>query len=294
LIGVNSRLMVTKVSLNEDLKKEEFEKRESQEMSTQIIGSEAEQEKSGLKEIETLQEGDLSDDIKEAHEINESDKGNLPQAAVHCHDEDDLDGLKNNIEIQGQGDLIKERFLLNDINEANVISEIELENPADSKEQNGDEYCTKIKKTTMKEKCTKEDSLLSSVATKTPEAEKILDGKHNGNSTPRNQETEVVESQRNEHTKTQPALTKTAPGSNEMKRSPSFTFKDLAKKLSSGRRSRSDSEESGSETGLETNANKVMLDAEGLEITQWTLVVDRPKQWHYCWHILRPEMTILH
>jgi len=292
LIGVNSRLMVTKVSLNEDLKKEEFEKRESQEMSTQIIGSE---EKSGLKEIETLQEGDLSDDIKKAHEINESDKGNLPQAVEHSHDGDDLDGLKNNIEIQGQGDVIKERFPLNDIKEPNVIAEIELENPADSKEQNGDKFCTKIKKTTMKEKCTKEDdSSLSSVMTKTPEAEKILDGKHNGNSTPRNQEREVVESQRNEHTKTQQALKKTAPGSNEMKRSPSFTFKDLAKKLSSGRRSRSDSEESGSETGLETNANKVMLDAEGLEITQWTLVVDRPKQWHYCWHILRPEMTILH
>ena len=260
------RDVVAKGCLNEDLRKEEFEKLESQEISTQIIDSDAEQEKNGLEEIETPR--DLSDDIKNANEINESEKGNLPQAAEHSHDEDDLDGL-NNIEIQGHGDLIKERFLLNDTKEAKVISEFEPENPANSKEQNGEE-------------------------TKTPEAEKILDGKYNGNSMPRNKETEVVESQRTEHTETQRALKKTSSGSNEVKRSPSFTFKDLAKKLSSGRRSRSDSEESGSETGLETNANKVMLDAEGLEITQWTLVVDRPKQWHYCWHILRPEMTILH
>ena len=290
-----SSLMTSKGSRNEDFRKEEFEKQESHEFSTQIIDSEVEQEKSGLKEIETLQEYGLSDDIKKANEINDGEKGKLPQAAEHSHDEEDLNSL-GNIEIQGNGDLINEGFLLNDIKEANVISETELENenPADSKEQNGDEFCTNVKETTLKEKSTKEGNSLSSVVTKTPGTETTLEGKYNGNSKPPNQEIDVVENQRNEHAKIQRALKKTSSGSNEMKRSPSFTFKDLAKKLSSGRKSRSDSEESGSETGLETNANKVMLDAEGLEITQWTLVVDRPKQWHYCWHILRPEMTILH
>ncbi|PFX30484.1 uncharacterized protein LOC111323498 isoform X2 [Stylophora pistillata] len=86
-----------------------------------------------------------------------------------------------------------------------------------------------------------------------------------------------------------------AGGSNELKRSSSFTFKDIGKKLSFRRNSKSDViGESRSETGLQTNADKMMLDAQGLEITQWTLVVSRPKEWHYCWHILRSEMTILH
>ena len=279
LRGINSCLMVSKGSRNEELWKEESEKQESNDISTQIIDSEAKQEKSGFKEIEPPQEGDLSDDIKKA---NDEDL------------EKNENGVKE-IKIQGNGDLINERFLLNNIKEANAISKTELKNekPPDSKEQNGDEFCTKVKEAIMKEKPTKEGSSLSSAGvTKTLGSEKTLEGKYNGNSAPPNQDMEVVASQGNEHTKTQRALKKTSTGSSES--SPSFTFKDLAKKLNTGRRSTSNSEESGSETGLETNANKVMLDAEGLEITQWTLVVDRPKQWHYCWHILRPEMTILH
>ena len=294
-----SCFMITKGSLNEALMKEEFEKQKSQEILTQFFDGEVKQEKNGLKEIETPQEGNLSDDTKKANEINEEEKGNLPQLADESHDEDDLEknGSKK-IEIQGNGDLINGRFMLNDTKGATVISKTEVENEnliADSGEQNGDEFSTKVKEAVMKQKSAKEDSSLSSVVTKAPGAEKTFEGKYNSNSEPRNEETEVVESQRNdEHTKTQRALKKTSSGSNEIKHSPSFTLKDFSKKISSGRRSRSDSEETGSETGLETNANKVMLDAEGLEITQWTLVVDRPKQWHYCWHILRPEMTILH
>ena len=296
LRGINSCLMVSKGSRNEELWTEESEKQESHEISTQIIDSEAKQEKSGFKEIETLQEGDLSDDIQKANENNEGEKRNFPQFPEETHDEDlekNKNGVKE-IKIQGNGDLINERFLLNNIKEANVISKTELKNekPPDSKEQNGDEFCTNVKEAIMKEKPTIEGSSLSSAVTKTLGAEKTFEGKYNGNPAPPNQDIEVVASQGNEHTKTQRTLKKTSTGSSES--SPSFTFKDLAKKLNSGRRSRSNSEESGSETGLETNANKVMLDAEGLEITQWTLVVDRPKQWHYCWHILRPEMTILH
>ena len=297
LRGTDSCFMVTKGSLNEDLMKEDFEKQESQEILTEIINSEGEQEKSGLKKNEIPQEGDLSNDDKKADEINEGEKGDFPQRAEQSHDEDDLkmNGSKK-IEIQGNGDLVNERYMLNDTREAYMISktELESENPADSKEQNGNEFSTKVKEAVIKEKSTKEDSSMSSVVTETLGAEKTLEGKYSSNSELRNQETEVVVSQRNEHTKTQRALKRTSSGSDEMKRIPSFTLKDFAKKISPGRRSRSGSEETGSETGLETSANKVMLDAEGLEITQWTLVVDRPKQWHYCWHILRPEMTILH
>lgn len=297
LRGLESCLMTIKGSLNEDLGKEEFEGEESHEVSSQINYSEAEQEKNGFREIETLQEGDLSDDIKKANEIKEGDTENLPQFAVQSHDEDDLEnsGLME-IEMQGNGDLFNKRFLLNNTKEANVISNTrhQNENPSDSKEQNCDEFCTNDEEAMIKEKSRKEDSSLSSAVNKTSGEEKALEGKYNGNSEPSNQEIEAVGSQGNDYTKTQRALKKTSTGSSEMKRSPSFTFKDLAKKLSSGQRSRSNSEESKLETGLEKNANKVMLDAEGLEITQWTLVVDRPKQWHYCWHILRPEMTVLH
>lgn len=297
LRGLESCLMTIKGSLNEDLGKEEFEGEESHEVSSQINYSEAEQEKNGFREIETLQEGDLSDDIKKANEIKEGDTENLPQFAVQSHDEDDLEssGLME-IQMQGNGDLFNKRFLLNNTKEANVISNTrhQNENPSDSKEQNCDEFCTNDEEAMIKEKSRKEDSSLSSAVNETSGEEKALEGKYNGNSKPSNQEIEVVGSQGNDYTKTQRALKKTSTGSSEMKRSPSFTFKDLAKKLSSGQRSRSNSEESKLETGLETNANKVMLDAEGLEITQWTLVVDRPKQWHYCWHILRPEMTVLH
>lgn len=288
LRGLESCLMTIKGSLNEDLGKKEFEEEESHEVSSQIIYSEAEKETdNGFREIETLQEGDLSDDIKKANEIKEGDKEN----------EDDLEksGLME-IEMQGNGDLFNERFLLNNTKEANVISNTRPQNetPSDTKKQNCDEFCTNDEEAMIKEKSRKEDSSLSSAMSKTSEVEKALEEKYNGNSEPSNQEIEVVASQGNEHTKTQRESKKTLTGSSEMKRSPSFTFKDLAKKLSSGQRSPSNSEESKSETGLETNANKVMLDAEGLEITQWTLVVDRPKQWHYCWHILRPEMTVLH
>ena len=298
LRGTDPCFMGIKGSLDEDLMKEDFEKQESQEISTQIIDSDREQEKSGLKKIEILQKGELSDDIKKADEINEGEKGDFPQLAEQSHDEDDLkmNGSKK-IEIQGNGNPVNERCMLSDTKEVNVISKIEVknENPADSKEQNGNEFSTKVKEAVMKEKSAKEDGLLSSVVTETLGAEKILEGKYlSSNSETRNKEKEEVQSQRNEHIKPQRALKKTSSGSNEMNHSPSFTFKDLAKKISPGRRSRSDSEETGSETGLETSANKVMLDAEGLEITQWSLVVDRPKQWHYCWHILRPEMTILH
>lgn len=81
----------------------------------------------------------------------------------------------------------------------------------------------------------------------------------------------------------------------EVKRSPSASLRDLGKKLNFKRKSKLNEEEAkGTGKDLETGANKIMLDAQGLEITQWNLMVERPKRWHYCWHILRSEMTLLH
>lgn len=83
--------------------------------------------------------------------------------------------------------------------------------------------------------------------------------------------------------------------SKEMKRSSSFNLKDFGKKLGLRQRIKScEDNENGPNANFETKADKVMLDAQGLEITQWKLMVERPKEWHYCWHILRSEMTILH
>ena len=81
--------------------------------------------------------------------------------------------------------------------------------------------------------------------------------------------------------------------SKEIKRSSSFNLKDFGKKLGLRQRIKS-GEDNGLNANFETKADKVMLDAQGLEITQWRLMVERPKEWHYCWHILRSEMTILH
>ena len=81
--------------------------------------------------------------------------------------------------------------------------------------------------------------------------------------------------------------------SKEIKRSSSFNLKDFGKKLGLRQRIKS-GEDNGLNANFETKADKVMLDAQGLEITQWRLMVERPKEWHYCWHILRSELTILH
>ena len=101
-----------------------------------------------------------------------------------------------------------------------------------------------------------------------------------------------VESENN----TEQAENKKASGElHEVKRSPSASLRDLSKKLNFKRRSKLNEEETkATDKNLETGANKIMLDAQGLEITQWNLMVERPKQWHYCWHILRSEMTLLH
>ena len=83
--------------------------------------------------------------------------------------------------------------------------------------------------------------------------------------------------------------------SREIKRSSSFNLKDFGKKLNLRQRIKSgEDKENSPNANFETKADKVMLDAQGLEITQWKLMVERPKEWHYCWHILRSEMTILH
>ena len=151
-----------------------------------------------------------------------------------------------------------------------------------SNRQNGGETFIKAEAANQDENTT-EDLQLKAAIKKKLEA---LERKQNLN------DAEGLES---ESTTVREERRKTSTGSKEMKRSSSFTLKDFGKKLNLRRRSKSsEDEEAGSETNLDTKANKVMLDAQGLEITQWNLMVKRPKEWHYCWHILRSEMTILH
>lgn len=45
---------------------------------------------------------------------------------------------------------------------------------------------------------------------------------------------------------------------------------------------------------LGDNLESVMLDAVGLEIKQWENMVNKPKQWQYCWQILRKDMIPVH
>lgn len=40
--------------------------------------------------------------------------------------------------------------------------------------------------------------------------------------------------------------------------------------------------------------DEMTLDAIGLEVKQWENVVNKPKQWHYSWHILRKDMIPVH
>lgn len=327
---------------NEDVGKEEFEKQEPCEISTQILENDTEKEKNALNEIEAVQKGDLAENTPvlndiTANEIKESWNGNSPEFSENSRQEDDQekDDLKE-IETQCNGDLTDEVFVLNEIKEADVVknAESEKENPSNSSEnsrteheqkpnkqngyeictiaeevtkqngdgtcttieeatkQNDDGTCTTVEEATKQEESTKEDSLLKYAAvTETRGSVKSIEGKCNNISEPRNEEIKA-DSLQSDHTKAPKATRKT--GSHELKHSSSFSLKDFGKKLSFRRRSKPDSEENGSETGLQTNTNKLMLDAQGLEITQWKLVVDRPKQWHYCWHILRPDMTILH
>ncbi|XP_078376852.1 uncharacterized protein LOC144660155 isoform X2 [Oculina patagonica] len=301
----DDRREVTNGPDNEDAKRDE--KQESGENSPRNIVNDAKQEENGFKETETPRKGDLTEDKFVLHDNN--NKVNEINEK-HSQNEDDLEkhGVKE-VEIQINGNLTDERIILNDIKGTEVISNVEVhENPPDSSEncrtehdkntdkQNGDETCTKVEEAIEEEKSTKKEiSLqLSSAVTETRGSVKMVEGKIRSVSAPPRQEIKVDRLQI-EHNKVHGASEKTSTDSNEMKRSPSFTFKDLGKKLNFRGRSKSESDKTGSEAaGLATNANKVMLDAEGLEITQWTLVVDRPKQWHYCWHILRPEMTILH
>lgn len=45
---------------------------------------------------------------------------------------------------------------------------------------------------------------------------------------------------------------------------------------------------------LGSGLDEMTLDAVGLEVKQWENVVSKPKQWHYCWHILRKDMIPVH
>lgn len=169
------------------------------------------------------------------------------------------------------------------------------ENVQRSDPQNGSEAFSKSESSSP-EKTTRKDLPLNHVLNKRLEQKETLQGNNAFESEPASQHGEInVDRLRSESTATSTEAREASTDTNEMKRSPSFTLRDLGKKLNLRRRSRSgDEAEKASETNLETGANKMLLDAQGLEITQWRLMVERPRQWHYCWHILRSEMNILH
>lgn len=287
--------------------KEEFEEQESNEISTQSIENGAD---GGKTDIQKAKESDpIVDGFNKTDELTGNESG-----SKHSLDTSENSRSKNvqeeNILKENETQLRNDdpaEILLNGIKENEGVTNHlgENENPTadlsensrtepDQKlyEQNGNEHCTDVKDTTKEESSTKEDSSLNTTDPKTHESVKILKGKPSNSSEQQIQEIkpDILES---ENRKPQKATRKTS----DLKRSPSFTLKDIGKRLSFRRNSKMDGSgerESRSETGLETNANKMMLDAQGLEITQWKLVVERPKQWHYCWHILRSEMAILH
>lgn len=288
-------LMTTDGHHNEDATKDG--EQESNDICSHIIKNDAEQEENSFKESENQNKDDLNSDDKftfndnnKANEINEREKHSQNKANQEEHD------LKQS-DIQGNDNLANERFLLNDIKKYEAILENEdppnpseksrAEHDKNSDKQNGEDNCNKVEGAEREEKNTK-IVMPSSALSEKHGSVKTLEGKS------ANQQIKV-DSLESECIKPQGTPKTESTRSNvELKRSTSFTFREFGKKLNFRRRSRSMSEEIVSEKGFEAKADKVMLDAEGLEITQWTLVVDRPKQWHYCWHILRPEMTILH
>ena len=73
----------------------------------------------------------------------------------------------------------------------------------------------------------------------------------------------------------------------------SFGRKISSGKLEASGASRSAEKKKELEKYLEDNIDMQMLDSEGLEIVQWLGVVKKPKQWHYCWHVLRSDMTYI-
>ena len=286
-------LMTTNGHHNEDTTKDE--KQESNDICSHIIENDAEQKENGFKESEN--KDDLNNDDK--FTLNDNNKANeINEREKHSQNEADLEeyALKH-IEIQRNDNLTNGRFLLNAIKRTEAILGNEdspnpsensrAENDKTSDKQNGEENFNKVEETVREEKSTK-IVMPSSALSEKPGSVKTLEGKSE------NQQIKV-DSLESECTKPQGTAKTTSTRSNaELRRSTSFTFREFGKKLNFRGRSRSMSEETVSEKGFEAKADKVMLDAEGLEITQWTLMVDRPKQWHYCWHILRPEMTILH
>ena len=250
----------------------------------------------------------ITKDCRQGFDINdctESDDKSLYGIPVNGA-EKEVNGTKT--EQLSNGDITNKEIDLNDSRKTQDIKKAEKrdgnlpnlsehsrpENEQRTQQQNCGESVIK-RESSSTEKTITEDHPLNTTAKEKLKPNESLDGKKFKNaSASQNQETnkDGLESKSiAAHAKAR----KSSTDSNEMKRSPSFTLRDLGKKLNLRRRnSSSEGEAKGSETGLETGANKIMLDAEGLEITQWNLMVERPKQWHYCWHILRSEMTLLH
>ena len=241
-------------------------------------------------------------DINDCTESDDRSLSGIPENGA----EKEVNGLKT--EQLTNGDITNKEIDLNDSRKSKDIKKAEKgdgnlpnlsehsrpENEQRTQQQKGGESVIKTEFSSREKTITEDHPLNTTAKEKLKPNESLDEKKFKNASASQNQETnkDGLESKSvAAHAKAR----KSSTDSNEMKRSPSFTLRDLGKKLNLRRRnSSSEGEAKGSETGLETGANKMMLDAEGLEITQWNLMVDRPKQWHYCWHILRSEMPLLH
>ena len=241
--------------------------------------------------------------INNCTESGENSPSGIPKNGA----EKEVNGMKT--ELLSNGDLTNKEIDLNDSrktnndtketekgdeNLPNLSEDSRPENDQRIQQQNGSESVIKTESSNPTKTVT-EDHPLNTAASEKLEPNESLDGKKFKNASASQYQETNTDGLESKGITTHAKVRNSSTDSNEMKRSPSFTLRDLGKKLNLRRRnSSSEGEGKGPETSLETGANKIMLDAEGLEVTQWNLMVERPKQWHYCWHILRSEMTLLH
>lgn len=276
-------------------------------------GSEDEQSKlnsfskdNDFKEVENALS--IAKDCRQGFDINDcTESGERSLSGISQNGAaKEANGMKT--EQMTNGEITNKEIDLNDSRKTNDIKKAEKEdgnlpslsehsrpeNEQRTQQQNGGESVIKTESSGT-EKTITEDHPLNTTAKEKLQPNESLDGKKFKNASASQNQERNKDGSESKSIAVHAKARKSSTDSNEMKRSASFTLRDLGKKLNLRRRnSSSEGEAKGSETSLETGANKMMLDAEGLEITQWNLMVERPKQWHYCWHILRSEMTLLH
>ena len=302
-----ARQTVTQSESSEEQDKgleEKLEKQESPEISTQSINNGADEGNNDSQEADTSDPTPNAVETADESTRNESWRRNSLDTTKNSKSKNVQEkNILNEDQTQRCSDQAEDllNVIKNHIADRENLPTNEPENSRTEPDQisNGhkgnEDQCTDERSATKEESFPKKG--LNPTDTKTDNSVEIPkeEPKHYSKHPTQEIKTENPESENSLPQKSTILKKSSAGGPNDMKRSSSFTLKDIGKRLSFRRSSKSEvSGDSRLETGLQTNADKMMLDAQGLEITQWTLVVSRPKEWHYCWHILRSEMTILH